>query len=150
MNIVVMGTGGVGGYFGAKLANAGNNVCFIARGKHLEAIKNNGLKIISETGDILIHPANATDNPEELEIADIILFCVKAYDTEASAKLIKPIVGPKTAVIPFLNGLGHIEIMKNIFETNKTSKKDMCLFLEKNHDIKVSVTTFNKIISGNY
>ena len=98
MNIVVMGTGGVGGYFGAKLANAGNNVCFIARGKHLEAIKNNGLKIISETGDILIHPANATDNPEELEIADIILFCVKAYDTEASAKLIKPIVGPKTAV----------------------------------------------------
>ena len=85
MNIVVMGTGGVGGYFGAKLANAGNNVCFIARGKHLEAIKNNGLKILSETGDILIHPANATDNPEELEIADIILFCVKAYDTEASA-----------------------------------------------------------------
>ena len=118
MNIVVMGTGGVGGYFGAKLANAGNNVCFIARGKHLEAIKNNGLKIISETGDILIHPANATDNPEELEIADIILFCVKAYDTEASAKLIKPIVGPKTAVIPFLNGLGHIEIMKNILGNN--------------------------------
>ena len=106
MNIVVMGTGGVGGYFGAKLANAGNNVCFIARGKHLEAIKNNGLKIISETGDILIHPANATDNPEELEIADIILFCVK------------PIVGPKTAVIPFLNGLGHIEIMKNILGNN--------------------------------
>jgi len=118
MNIVVMGTGGVGGYFGAKLANAGNNVCFIARGKHLEAIKNNGLKIISETGDILIHPANATDNPEELEIADIILFCVKAYDTEASAELIKPIVGPKTAVIPFLNGLGHIEIMKNILGNN--------------------------------
>ena len=55
MNIVVMGTGGVGGYFGARLANAGHNVSFIARGKHLEAIKNNGLKIISETGDILIH-----------------------------------------------------------------------------------------------
>ena len=57
-------------------------------------------------------------SPEELEIADIILFCVKAYDTEASAKLIKPIVGPKTAVIPFLNGLGHIEIMKNILGNN--------------------------------
>ena len=118
MNIVVMGTGGVGGYFGARLANAGHNVSFIARGRHLEAIKKNGLKIISETGDILIHPTKVSDNPSDFEIADIILFCVKAFDTESSAKLIKPIVGPNTAVIPFLNGLGHIDIMKDILGNN--------------------------------
>src|SRR6056300_314226 len=118
MNIVVMGTGGVGGYFGARLANAGHNVCFIARGKHLEAIKNNGLKIISETGDILIHPVKASDNPTDFNIADIIIFAVKAYDTEESALLIKPLVGKNTAVIPFLNGIGHIEIMRNILGNN--------------------------------
>lgn len=118
MNIVVMGTGGVGGYFGARLANAGHNVCFIARGKHLEAIKNNGLKIISETGDILIHPVKASDNPTDFNIADIIIFAVKAYDTEESALLIKPLVGKNTAVIPFLNGIGHVEIMRNILGNN--------------------------------
>ncbi len=113
-----MGSGGVGGYFGAKLANAGHNVCFIARGKHLEAIKSKGLKIISETGDMLIHPAQVSDNPADFKIADIILFCVKAFDTEQSAKLIKPLVGSKTAVIPFLNGIGHIEIMRDILGEN--------------------------------
>lgn len=118
MNIVVMGTGGVGGYFGARLANAGHNVCFIARGKHLEAIKNNGLKIISETGDILIHPVKASDNPTDFNIADIIIFAVKTYDTEESALLIKPLVGKNTAVIPFLNGIGHVEIMRNILGNN--------------------------------
>ncbi len=118
MKIVVMGTGGVGGYFGAKLANAGHDVAFIARGKHLEAIKENGLKIISELGDIIIHPAKASNDPSDFEIADIVLFCVKSYDTESSSNLIKPLVGPKTAVIPFLNGIGHIEIMQRILGSN--------------------------------
>ncbi|HIG08492.1 MAG TPA: 2-dehydropantoate 2-reductase [Alphaproteobacteria bacterium] len=118
MKIVVMGTGGVGGYFGARLANAGYDVAFIARGKHLEAIKENGLKIISELGDIIIHPAKASNDPSDFEIADIVLFCVKSYDTESSSNLIKPLVGPKTAVIPFLNGIGHIEIMQRILGSN--------------------------------
>ena len=118
MKIVVMGTGGVGGYFGARLANAGYDVAFIARGKHLEAIKENGLKIISELGDIIIHPVKASNDPSDFEIADIVLFCVKSYDTESSSNLIKPLVGPKTAVIPFLNGIGHIEIMQRILGSN--------------------------------
>ncbi len=118
MKIVVMGTGGVGGYFGARLANAGYDVAFIARGKHLEAIKENGLKIISELGDMIIHPAKASNDPSDFEIADIVLFCVKSYDTESSSNLIKPLVGPKTAVIPFLNGIGHIEIMQRILGSN--------------------------------
>ena len=118
MKIIVMGTGGVGGYFGARLANAGYDVSFIARGEHLKAIKNNGLKIISELGDMIIHPAKASDNPADFEIADIVLFCVKSYDTESSSNLIKPIVGQNTAVIPFLNGIGHIEIMQKILGKN--------------------------------
>ena len=69
MNITVMGTGGVGGYFGARLANAGHNVGFVARGKHLEAIKNNGLKVISETGDMLIHPIKVSDNPPHAPVS---------------------------------------------------------------------------------
>ena len=118
MKIVIMGTGGVGGYFGAKLANAGHDVGFIARGKHLAIIKKNGLKVISELGDMIIHPVKASDNPLDFEMADIILFCVKSYDAKSSAELIKPIVGPETAVIPFLNGIGHIEIMQRILGTN--------------------------------
>ena len=118
MKIVVMGTGGVGGYFGARLANAGYDVSFVARGEHLNAIKKNGLKIISELGDMIIHPAKASDNPSDFEIADIVLFCVKSYDTESSSNLIKPIVGQNTAVIPFLNGIGHIEIMRKILGQN--------------------------------
>ena len=112
MKITVMGTGGVGGYFGARLADAGHDVAFIARGKHLESMKQNGLKVFSDLGDTTINPIKVSENPEEFGVADIILFCVKAFDTQTAANLIKPIVGHNTGVIPFLNGLGHIEILK--------------------------------------
>ena len=105
MKIVIMGSGGVGGYFGARLADAGEDVSFVARGSHLEAIKSKGLQGKSELGNISIHPASASSKPGELGTADIILFCVKAYDTESAALAIKPIVGPETGVIPFLNGI---------------------------------------------
>ena len=80
-----MGTGGVGGFFGGKLAHAGYDVKFIARGKHLEAMKQNSLKIISETGDFTINPVNVVTNPQDFETPDLILLCVKAYDTESTA-----------------------------------------------------------------
>ena len=112
MKITVMGTGGVGGYFGAKLAKAGHDVAFVARGNHLKEMKKNGLKVYSELGDVTIDPINASDNPEEFGIADIVLFCVKAYDTQTAATLIKPIVGENTGVIPLLNGIGHVEILQ--------------------------------------
>ena len=105
MKIIVMGTGGVGGYFGARLAKAGHDVGFVARGRHLEAIKKNGLKILSELGDMTIYPAKVSDNPVDFDTANIILFCVKAYDTDEASKLIKPVVAPETGVIPFLNDL---------------------------------------------
>ena len=109
MKIVIMGSGGVGGYFGARLADAGEDVSFVARGSHLEAIKSKGLQVKSELGNISIHPASASSKPGDLGTADIILFCVKAYDTESAALAIKPIVGPETGVIPFLNGIEHLK-----------------------------------------
>ena len=114
MKIMIMGTGGVGGFFGAKLANAGHEVYFIARGKHLAAIKSQGLKIISETGNLLLNPVSISDNPSDFNLPDIILLCVKTYDIESACKTIEPIMEQNTGVIPFLNGIGHIEIMQNI------------------------------------
>ncbi len=114
MKIIVMGTGGVGGYFGARLAKAGHDVGFVARGKHLAAIRESGLKVLSEFGDMTVHPAKASDTPADLGIADIVLFCVKAYDTESAAELIRPVVGPETGVIPFLNGIAHMDILQRV------------------------------------
>ena len=74
MKITVMGTGGVGGYFGARLADAGHDVAFIARGNHLKALKNNGLTVYSELGNLTINPIKVGDNPAEFGVADIILF----------------------------------------------------------------------------
>ena len=79
------------------------------RGSHLEAIKSKGLQVKSELGNISIHPASASSKPGDLGTADIILFCVKAYDTESVPLAIKPIVGPETGVIPFLNGIEHLK-----------------------------------------
>ena len=118
MKITVMGTGGVGGYFGARLASAGHDVAFIARGNHLKALKDNGLTIYSEIGNLTINPIKVSDNPAEFGAADIILFCVKAYDTQSAANLIKPIMSASTGVIPFLNGIGHIEILKETLGEN--------------------------------
>ncbi|MBT3789778.1 MAG: 2-dehydropantoate 2-reductase [Alphaproteobacteria bacterium] len=105
MKIAIMGAGAIGGYFGGRLADAGYDVSFIARGAHLEAIKANGLKVLSPLGDFAINPATATDNPAEIGPVDVVLFMVKNYDTLQAAEQIKPLIGPDTAVIPFQNGV---------------------------------------------
>jgi len=114
MKIAIMGTGGLGGYFGGRLAHAGLDVTFIARGAHLQAIRENGLQVKSPTGDFLVKPAKATDNPAEVGPVDLILFCVKAYDAASAAEQMKPMVGAQTTVIPMLNGIGHIETLNAI------------------------------------
>jgi 2-dehydropantoate 2-reductase len=105
MKIAVMGSGGVGGYFGARLAAAGNDVTFIARGAHLEAIKHQGLRVQSSRGDMHIHPAKASDSPAAVGAADIVLFATKLYDTESAGELCKAFIGNDTAVISLLNGV---------------------------------------------
>ena len=114
MKIAIMGSGGMGGYIGGRLAQAGRDVVFIARGEHLKAINKRGLRIESTSGDFEIKPAHATDRPDEIGEVDLILFCVKAYDAIEAATLIKPMIGPNTAILPVLNGVDHINWLKDI------------------------------------
>lgn len=114
MKIAVMGSGGVGGYFGARLAATGNDVTFIARGAHLAAIKNQGLQVRSPRGDIHIHPAKASDDPSAVGPVDIVLFATKLYDTESAGELCKSFIGADTAVISLLNGVDSEEQLSRI------------------------------------
>jgi 2-dehydropantoate 2-reductase len=109
MKIAVMGTGGVGGYYGALLDRAGQDVTFIARGEHLRAIQKDGLRIKSVHGDFVIEKAKAVENPAAIGPVDLVLFSVKAYDLDAAAAAILPILGPQTAILPLLNGIDAAE-----------------------------------------
>ncbi|GMQ90447.1 MAG: 2-dehydropantoate 2-reductase [Gammaproteobacteria bacterium] len=105
MKIAVMGSGGVGGYFGARLAAHGYDVTFIARGAHLEAIHSHGLAVQSTNGDVHVHPATATDTPSTTGVVDHVLFATKLWDTETAGEAIRPLIGPETAVISLQNGV---------------------------------------------
>lgn len=106
MRIVVMGAGGVGGYFGAHLAQAGYDVAFVARGAHLDAMQRGGLRLEGIRGDIVLPRATATDDPTTLGgPADVVLFTVKLYDTESAGASIRPVVGSETMVITLQNGV---------------------------------------------
>ena len=109
MRIAVVGAGGVGGGFGAALAKAGGDVTFIARGAHLAAMKSTGLKVLGPRGDTHLVPTQATDDPAQIGPVDIVLFCVKLWDVESAGGMIKPLVGPGTAVIPLQNGIDAAE-----------------------------------------
>jgi 2-dehydropantoate 2-reductase len=109
MKILVMGTGGVGGYYGGLLAQQGNEVTFISRGAHLYAIRHEGLKVRSVHGDFTVFPAIATEDPAKAEPVDLVLFCVKTYNTEEAAEAIRSVVGPQTVVISLQNGIDAAE-----------------------------------------
>ena len=109
MRIAVMAAGGVGGYFGARLAQAGHDVAFIARGRHLAAIRERGLVVKSAAGDIHVANAVASDDPGSLGEFDVVLFAVKLWDTETAAAAIRPLLAGGGFVIPFQNGVESIE-----------------------------------------
>jgi 2-dehydropantoate 2-reductase len=109
MRIAVMGTGAVGGYFGAKLAAAGHDLALIARGKHLEAMRRRGLRIESPTGNLQIKDAVFASDPTQFGTADLVLFCVKSYDTEAAAETLTPLIGDETVVLSLQNGVDNPE-----------------------------------------
>ena len=110
-----MGSGGVGGYFGGRLLQGGHDVTFIARGRHLAAMKANGLRLNSTHGDALLK-VRAVEQPAEIGgPVDVVMFGVKLWDTEGAATQIKPIVGPDTQVIPFQNGVESIERLRKFF-----------------------------------
>src|ERR1700680_4408794 len=105
MRIAVIGTGGIGGPYGASLARAGADVIFVARGAHLAAICENALRIEGDRGETYIRPAQATDDIASIGIVDYVLLCVKLWDVETAGEQIRRIVGPQTAVVPLQNGI---------------------------------------------
>lgn len=114
MKIAAMGAGGVGGYFGARLQQAGHEVSFFARGRHLEAIRANGLSVESPHGNARLK-VRVFENPKEAPVADVVLFAVKLWDTESAAEQLRPIVGAHTAVIPFQNGVESIARLRAFY-----------------------------------
>jgi 2-dehydropantoate 2-reductase len=111
MRIAVVGAGGVGGYYGGLLARAGNEVALIARGAHLQAIREHGLRVESAYGDFVVRPQHATDRPAEVGPVDIIIFAVKMYDLEEAGRAARPLVGPETVVLPLENGLDAPDLL---------------------------------------
>lgn len=105
MKIAIMGTGGVGGYYGGLLTQTGQDVTFIARGAHLQAMRDKGLQVKSIHGDFLVSPAQATDEPGKVGPVDLVIFATKTYHTDEAAQAIKPMVGKGTTVVSFQNGV---------------------------------------------
>ncbi|QTF92452.1 2-dehydropantoate 2-reductase [Halomonas sp. BM-2019] len=105
MRLAIMGSGGVGGYFGARLAEAGHDVTFIARGEHLAALQRDGLRVKSLEGDVHLAEVRATDDPAEVGAVDAVLVAVKAWQVGDAARAIRPIIGPDTFVVPLENGV---------------------------------------------
>jgi 2-dehydropantoate 2-reductase len=105
MRIAIFGTGGVGGYFGACLARAGQDVTFLARGAHLNALRKSGLRVDSIAGDFLIQPVQATSDPFEIGAVDLVVVGVKAWQVPEAARAMKPLIGRETTVLPLQNGV---------------------------------------------
>lgn len=105
MKLAVMGAGALGCYFGGRLAAAGADTSFVARGAHLAALRRDGLRIESPLGDLHLARVASTDDPAEIGPVDLVFFLVKLYDTEAAAKQMAPLLGPETAVLSFQNGV---------------------------------------------
>ena len=114
MRVLVVGAGGVGGYFGAKLARVGTAVTFLARGAHLEAMRRDGLRIRSTVDGEWVVKADAVSDVGNQPPADVVLFCVKSFDTESAAAAIRPVVGPDTAVVSLQNGVDNEEAIDRV------------------------------------
>jgi 2-dehydropantoate 2-reductase len=111
MKIAVVGAGGLGGYFGARLAQAGHNVIFIARGAHLAAMRENGLRVISELGAAHLAPVVASDDPRVVGHVDYVIVAVKLWDTQAAAEAARPMLGPGSTIFSLQNGVEKDDVL---------------------------------------
>jgi 2-dehydropantoate 2-reductase len=114
MRIAVMAAGGVGGYFGARLQQAGHDVAFMARGRHLEALRKNGLTLTSPHGDAQLK-IKVYENPADASPVDVVIFAVKLWDTDAASESIRPLLAGGGVVIPFQNGVESVERLRKVF-----------------------------------
>lgn len=123
--IAIIGLGGVGGYYGGLLSRFSENnpglldVTFIVRGSHLEKIKEQGLKVITETGTFTTHPYRATAIAEEAGVMDYVILATKSYDLDAVAEQIRPMVGKSTILLPLLNGIDNVSRLRNLYPENE-------------------------------
>lgn len=115
MKIVVMGTGGVGGYFGTRLAASGADVTFIARGEHLAAMQRDGLKILSANGDMTLKPVKVTDDPAAIGQVDLVMIAVKLWSTQDAARAVAPLMGLNSAVVSWQNGVVAEDILIGLY-----------------------------------
>ena len=115
MKFAIFGTGGVGGYFGGRLAQAGEDVTFIARGNHLSVIQQTGLSVDSIRGDFVVHPAKATDSTESVGAVDVVILAIKGWQLDEAILQMKPLIGDTTVIVPLLNGIEHMEALVNAF-----------------------------------
>ena len=111
MRIAIIGAGGVGGYFGARLQAAGSDVTFMARGPHLAALRERGLRVESPKGDLHLAHVQATDNPATVGVVEAVLLTVKMYDLDAASPMLRPLIGPDTVVVTLQNGVEAIDIV---------------------------------------
>lgn len=111
MRIAVVGAGGIGGYYGSLLQRTEQDVSFLARGAHLAAMRERGLRVESSLTDPVTLPVRATDRPAEIGAVDLVLFAVKSYDTAAAAALLSPVIGPDTAVLTLQNGVDNVDVL---------------------------------------
>ena len=109
-----MGSGGVGGYFGGKLSQSGQDVWFIARGKHLAAMQNHGLTVAAKDGTFVVPPGKMTADPGSVGTTDVILFCVKSYDTESAAAMLAPVLADHSVVLCLQNGIDNEERIRRV------------------------------------
>ncbi len=130
MNLSVIGAGGVGGYFGARLAASGNNVSFLCRGDHLKAIKENGLQLKSINGDLQVHDITASDTISDFEKADIILVATKAWQVKEIAPALKHILKVETIVIPLQNGVLAAEELASVLPSHNVVN-GLCRIISK-------------------
>jgi 2-dehydropantoate 2-reductase len=114
MRIAIYGVGGVGGYYGGRLAEAGHDVVFIARGEHLTAMQRDGLRVFSPVGDFVIKPVTATNNPGQAGVVDVVIVAVKAWHLAAAAEAIKPMVGKDSLVLPLQNGVDATSVLASV------------------------------------
>ena len=113
MRVAVLGSGGIGGYYGALLARSGHDVAFIARGAHLEAMQRRGLTVRTPEGESTL-PVTAAADTSTIGPVDLVLFCVKSYDTEPAAQALAPLMTHDTAVLTLQNGLDNVEAIASV------------------------------------
>jgi 2-dehydropantoate 2-reductase len=114
-----MGSGGLGGYFGALLAKSGTDVSFVARGAHLQAMRRGGLRIEGGPDPFHLRDVHATDDPAEIGPVDLVMVCVKLWDTEAALQQMRPLVGPDTALVSFQNGVLKDSMLRAAYDESQ-------------------------------